>query len=100
MGRSSKGPVPRRGTNRKFDDYCDVMMNDLDAEETDFSEMRRWVSFVQWSAGAKSDRAAWATWGVGPPSRSNTAGPSRQAEEDEELARSALPPDTPVLRSS
>jgi hypothetical protein len=38
---SQKGPVPRRGQEKEFDEYCDNLMNGLDAEETDFVELRK-----------------------------------------------------------
>lgn len=41
MNSSEKGPVPRRGQEKEFDEYCDNLMNGLDAEETDFGELRK-----------------------------------------------------------
>jgi hypothetical protein len=38
---SDKGPVPRRGQEKEFDEYCDRLMDGLDAEDTDFAEMRK-----------------------------------------------------------
>jgi len=37
--------------------------------------------------GQANGRAAWATWKVGPPSRSDDPTRSTRAQEDEELAR-------------
>lgn len=43
---SGVAPVPRPGRNREFDDYVQETFGDVDPENADVQELRRWASIV------------------------------------------------------